>query len=397
MASPLSDLDELVLKCRDQKAKDYIREAVACYKAGAFRSSIVSTWLAVSFDIIDKLKELSLAGDKDAEKQIEDFDKARRIGDIAYSLKFERQILVVCRDKLELISPVEFIDLERLQEDRNRCANSSMIADVEIFNPSAELARMHISSAVEYLLQYPSTQGKYALDSLTSEVDSEYFSTEEQYFSDYDHYKEYRDQLIDGEQKVSEGLDKAILAISSAALGLTFALVKSLIEEDSLNSLTLLKWGWLFLGFSMLSVLGSLSIAGLIYYLHRLKCDKIMANRSILINALRNSITPPAVIEFTEAKYLRVINLIFHYLSPIFLMLGVLLIGVFLNLNWGIKLDEQTSSTETAITITTRKSESAHTSTTTSSTTETNAKEKELKNGKETNSTTSSENINTNG
>ncbi|ENV52103.1 hypothetical protein L292_1654 [Acinetobacter junii CIP 107470 = MTCC 11364] len=76
MASVLSDLDELVLKCRDQKAKSYIREAVACYKAGAFRSAIVSTWIAVSFDILDKLKELSLAGDKEAERQIESFDKA---------------------------------------------------------------------------------------------------------------------------------------------------------------------------------------------------------------------------------------------------------------------------------------------------------------------------------
>lgn len=178
MASPLSDLDELVLKCRDQKAKDYIKESVACYKAGAFRSSIVSTWIAVSFDIIDKLKELSLAGDKEAEKQIEAFDKARRIGDIANSLKFERVILSVCRDKLELISPVEFIDLERLQEDRNRCAHPSMTTDGEVFNPSAELARMHIRSAVEHLLQYPPAQGKYALQTLLSEVDSEYFPTD---------------------------------------------------------------------------------------------------------------------------------------------------------------------------------------------------------------------------
>jgi len=178
VASVLSDLDELVLKCRDQKAKSYIREAVACYKAGAFRSAIVSTWIAVSFDILDKLKELSLAGDKEAERQIESFDKARRIGDVANSLKFEREILVVCRDKLELISHVEFIDLNRLQEDRNRCAHPSMASDGEVFNPSAELARMHIRSAVEHLLQYPPAQGKYALDSLTSEVESEYFPTD---------------------------------------------------------------------------------------------------------------------------------------------------------------------------------------------------------------------------
>lgn len=177
MASPLSDLDELILKCRGQKAKNYIKESVSCYKSGAFRSAIVSTWIAVSFDIIDKLKDLSLTGDKEAEKQLEEFEKARKAGDIAKSLKFERDILEVARDKLELISHIEFIDLERLQQDRNRCAHPSMTSGGETFNPSAELARVHIRSAVEYLLQFPPVQGKYALDSLISEVNSEYFPT----------------------------------------------------------------------------------------------------------------------------------------------------------------------------------------------------------------------------
>lgn len=177
MASPLSDLDELVLRCRDEKAKSYIKESVSCYKSGAFRSAIVSTWIAVSFDIIDKLKDLSLAGDKEAEKQLEEFEKARKAGDIASSLKFERDILQIARDKLELISHIEFIDLERLQQDRNRCAHPSMTSDSEIFNPSAELARVHIRSAVEYLLQFPPAQGKYALESLVNEVGSEYFPT----------------------------------------------------------------------------------------------------------------------------------------------------------------------------------------------------------------------------
>lgn len=179
MASPLSDLDELTLKCRDEKAKQYIREAVSCYKVSAFRSSIVSTWIAVSFDIIDKLKDLSLAGDKEAENQLNEFDKARRAGDIAKSLKFERDILSISRDKLELISHVEFIDLERLQQDRNRCAHPSMTTDNDIFNPSAELARVHIRSAVEHLLQYPPAQGKYALNSLFHEIESQYFPTNE--------------------------------------------------------------------------------------------------------------------------------------------------------------------------------------------------------------------------
>jgi len=52
-----------------------------------------------------------------------------------------------------------------------------MTSDGEIFNPSAELARVHIRSAVEYLLQFPPAQGKYALESLINEVSSEYFPT----------------------------------------------------------------------------------------------------------------------------------------------------------------------------------------------------------------------------
>lgn len=209
---------------------------------------------------------------------------------------------------------------------------------------------------------------------------------EEKYFTEYDHFREYRDQLIDGEQKVSEGLDKAILGISSAALGLTFALVKSLIDTNFLMSLYLLKWGWLFLGLSMFSVLISLSFSGLIYYLNRLKCDKIMENRSNIIQALRDSENLPEVIEFKDAARLKLFNLMFHYLSPIFLMLGVLLIGIFLNLNWGTKLDEQTNSTQATNTVGARKSAEAYSSATSTSTAETNATEKGLTNRKETNS-----------
>ena len=117
MASPLADLDELVLKCRDEKSKQYIREAVSCYKSGAFRSAIVSTWIAVTFDILDKIKELALSGDKEAENQLEIFEKARRQNDITNSLRFEREILGIAKDKLELISHIECLDLDRLKQE----------------------------------------------------------------------------------------------------------------------------------------------------------------------------------------------------------------------------------------------------------------------------------------
>lgn len=173
--SPLADLDELVLRCRDDRARAYIAEATNCYRSGAYRSAIVATWIAVCYDIIDKLRELALAGDQQAEGIVNDIDRARRANDLNRALKLERELLAVARDKFELLSHIEFIDLERLQQDRNRCAHPSLVSEEEAFNPSGELARLHIRSAVLHLLQHPPVQGKYALERLLREVESEYF------------------------------------------------------------------------------------------------------------------------------------------------------------------------------------------------------------------------------
>lgn len=175
MASSLEDLDELTLRCRDERARAYIAEAVSSYRAGAFRSAIVATWIAVCFDVIEKLRELSLAGDKEAEKFVQDLEVIRRSGDIKQALTFERELLEIAKNKFELISPLEYIDLERLQADRNRCAHPSLTSDDKAYTPSAELARLHLHSAVTHLLQHPPVQGKYALDRLTQEIDSDYF------------------------------------------------------------------------------------------------------------------------------------------------------------------------------------------------------------------------------
>jgi hypothetical protein len=175
LSSPLEDLDELTLRCRDEKARLYIAEAVSSYRAGAFRSAIVASWIAVCFDVIEKFRELALAGDKEAEKHIQDLDATRRSGNLTRALRFERELLELARDKFELISPLEFIDLERLQSDRNRCAHPSLTSDDQAYTPSAELARLHLHSAVTHLLQHPPVQGKYALDRLLKEIESDYF------------------------------------------------------------------------------------------------------------------------------------------------------------------------------------------------------------------------------
>jgi hypothetical protein len=174
----LADLDELVLRCRDERAKRYIAEAAACYRGGAFRSCIVATWIAVAYDVIDKLQELALTGDKQAEQEVERFERIRASADVASALKFERDLLEMATDKFELLSPVEHLDLSRLQEDRNRCAHPSMAAAGEVYSPPAELARLHLRNAVSYLLQRQPVQGKAAMERVMAEINSPYFPTD---------------------------------------------------------------------------------------------------------------------------------------------------------------------------------------------------------------------------
>lgn len=171
----LADLDELVLRCRDHRARSYIGEAVACYKAGASRACIVTTWTAVVYDVVHKLRELEMGGDKNAKTKVERYDKIHEDEDIAASLAFERDILDMAKNEFEFISASEHLDLVRLRDDRNRCAHPSMHSGDEPFSPTAELARYHLRNAVDYLLAQPPVQGKAALTRIWAEIASTYF------------------------------------------------------------------------------------------------------------------------------------------------------------------------------------------------------------------------------
>ena len=171
----ITDLNELILLCRSESARSHISEAVACYNARAYRAAIIATWIAVLFDFIHKLRELEMAGDSAAHQKLTTFDAARSANDLKASLEFERNLVDSARDDFQLISPVEAIDFQRLFDDRNRCAHSSMVSPDQPYMPSAELARTHIHSAVTILLQHPPAQGKSALDRIWADIGSEFF------------------------------------------------------------------------------------------------------------------------------------------------------------------------------------------------------------------------------
>lgn len=170
------DLDELIVRCRDKSSRKFIQEAVSCYRAGAFRSCIVATWNAVVFDFLHKLRELELLGDKEAVQLLDKFEKLRSSGNQFKELwQFESDIPDIALKKFELISAVEKSDIERLFEDRSRCAHPSMASLEEPFEATAELARYHLRSAVKHLLERPPVQGRAARTRIFQDIKSEYF------------------------------------------------------------------------------------------------------------------------------------------------------------------------------------------------------------------------------
>jgi hypothetical protein len=178
MPTQYADLDELVLRCRSESAREHIREAVLCYRAGAYRATIISTWVAVVYDFVDKFRELALDGDKQAEALVNKFEAIHKTDNVEQALEFERTLLQVCKDTFDLLTPQESVDLERLVKDRNRCAHPNLIRHGEIYMPTPELARAHLRNVVEHALERPPKVGKAAADQLFKEVQSEYFPTD---------------------------------------------------------------------------------------------------------------------------------------------------------------------------------------------------------------------------
>jgi hypothetical protein len=161
----LSNLDELLQKVRNTHSKNYLNEAIASYRIGAYRAALITTWIAVCVDIIEKIKELSLDDDPIA-KRLEARLNGINANDPASMLSFEREILDMACDELQLISAIEKSHLERLKNDRNVCAHPTFSDDGNQFTPLAELALSYIVQASNYLLIHTPVKGKVVIQRL---------------------------------------------------------------------------------------------------------------------------------------------------------------------------------------------------------------------------------------
>ena len=173
----LADLDELVQRVRDTTSRSYLREAVAAYRAMAHRAAVVATWIAVTFDIIQKIRELAAQGDPKAVAEIKTIDTAIASGKPQQGQVIESSLLTLA-ESFEFLGTREKTDLERLRDDRHHCAHPAFVQADSLFVPSPELVRTHIVHAVQHLLEHPPVQGRVLLERITIDLLQPSFPTE---------------------------------------------------------------------------------------------------------------------------------------------------------------------------------------------------------------------------
>ncbi len=175
----LSNLDEMLQLVRNNHSKNYLNEAIASYRTGAYRASLITTWIAVCVDIIEKIRELSLAEDPAAQKIEQRLDNIDQ-NDPSSMLAFEKDLLDIACDELQLISAIEKSHLERLKNDRNVCAHPTFSEDGNQFSPQAELSLSYIVQAANYLLVHPPVKGKVVIQRLFELINEPSFPVDEE-------------------------------------------------------------------------------------------------------------------------------------------------------------------------------------------------------------------------
>ena len=129
----------------------------------------------ISFSYHQESRRAEILGDPQAKQLLDEFEKLRKSDNFKELWQFESSIPNVALTKFELISTIEKLDIERLFQDRSRCAHPSMTSLEEPFEATAELARYHLRSAVTHLLERPPVQGRAARERIFQDIESEYF------------------------------------------------------------------------------------------------------------------------------------------------------------------------------------------------------------------------------
>ena len=114
----LSDMEELLGRIEDKGMVEYMREAVGCYHAGAYRACIVLSYIALFDDLAQKLHELAYTNS--TAKKISKDVKQRQSDQQVFETYMVDQL-----KSAKLITEAEASTLEQVRVCRNKAAHAS--------------------------------------------------------------------------------------------------------------------------------------------------------------------------------------------------------------------------------------------------------------------------------
>lgn len=158
----LHDMEELISSIEDNQVKDYMKEAMSCYMANAYRACIVLTYLALFDDIVKKLGELGKVN-----------RKAKKIYDEAQNKIHEQDVyenyLIDQLASNSLIPKLDTNFLDILRQLRNKSAHPSG------HRASAEEARFVFYESINRFLSKPILTTTQLVDDILARLDDQHF------------------------------------------------------------------------------------------------------------------------------------------------------------------------------------------------------------------------------
>ncbi|MEU6261721.1 hypothetical protein [Saccharopolyspora shandongensis] len=169
----MKDVEILIGQVWSPDVRPLVEEAWRCYKAGAVRAGIASTWTAVAADIVTKLVWMADDGDGQAQQFHTKLKSAQQKGLTKDGVRAMQEIessLLEQAVKFELIDSIDARELERIREDRNLCVHTSLRTSGEVYEAREEVARAHLVTALSVLLTHPPIQGGKLLDEFRAHI-----------------------------------------------------------------------------------------------------------------------------------------------------------------------------------------------------------------------------------
>jgi hypothetical protein len=155
-------MEELIAMVSDNDVADYLREALACYGAGAHRACIVLSHIALFDGLRRKVKALAPvnAVAKSVSDEIEPLAASQKVFELALIHKLKGA---------DIITQLEAQLLEQLNNQRNKAAHPSGHV------VTAEEARFVFSETIQKFLKAPIRETSYVVDQVIGKIAEQNF------------------------------------------------------------------------------------------------------------------------------------------------------------------------------------------------------------------------------